>query len=113
MSDTSRSPWYVCVMPTRTRRLAIVPVAPTVIVFVTPVVLLSGIARFGEDVNVSTALPPPAACTTSVTVVECTSAPLVPVMPRVYVPAGVEPAVVTESVDESEPPEGGVTLAGE
>jgi len=41
--------------------------------------------------------------TTSVTVVECTKLPLVPVMVRVYVPAGVDVLVVTDIVEEPEP----------
>jgi len=41
--------------------------------------------------------------TTSVTVVECTRLPLVPVIVSVYVPAGVVVLVVTDMVDEPEP----------
>ena len=43
-----------------------------------------------------------AAFTIRVTVVECVSVPLVPVMVRVYVPAGVVLLVVTERVEEPE-----------
>jgi len=41
--------------------------------------------------------------TTSITVVECTRLPLVPVMVKVYVPAGVVVLVVTDIVDEPDP----------
>src|SRR5918996_1426334 len=57
ISATSRSPWKVWVMSTRTLRLVIVPVAGTLIVLVTPVVLLSGIARAGAAEKPRTWLP--------------------------------------------------------
>ena len=54
------------------------------------------------------------ACVTeSDTVVEWASAPLVPVIVNVYVPAGVVPSVVNDSGEFAEPPAAGVTLAGE
>ena len=43
------------------------------------------------------------ALTTSVTVVLCVKLPLIPVMVRVYVPAGVDVLVVTVTVDEPDP----------
>ena len=50
--------------------------------------------------------------TTSVTVAECTRLPLVPVMVKVYVPAGVDVLVVTDMVEEPEPAtEAGLKLA--
>src|SRR5947209_7367566 len=53
-----------------------------------------------------------AAFTTRVTVVECTRPPLVPVMVKVYVPAGVLVLVVTDMVEEPEPvTEAGLKLA--
>ena len=41
--------------------------------------------------------------TTSVTVVLCVKLPLLPVMVRVYVPAGVDVVVVTVMVEEPDP----------
>src|SRR3954468_11446823 len=58
ISATSRSPWKVWVMPTLTLTLAIVIELGTLIVLVTPVVLLSGIARPGVDEKVRTWLLP-------------------------------------------------------
>ena len=55
---------------------------------------------------------PPTGFTTSVTVVECTRLPLVPVMVSVYVPAGVLVLVVTDMLEEPEPvTEAGLKLA--
>jgi hypothetical protein len=48
--------------------------------------------------------------TVSVTVVECDKVPLVPVIVSVTVPVGVEPAVVTVSVEDPEPLLTGVGL---
>jgi hypothetical protein len=59
INATSRSPWKVWVMPTLTLTLVIVIELATLIVLVTPVVLLSGIARAGEAEKVRTWLPPP------------------------------------------------------
>src|SRR6185295_12256729 len=56
---TSRSPWKVWVMPTLTLTLVRVIAVATLIVLVTPVVLLSGIARPGVAEEVRTWLPPP------------------------------------------------------
>lgn len=49
------------------------------------------------------------AVTTSVTAVECTSAPSAPVIVSVYVPAGVAVVVLTVRVELPEPP---ATAAG-
>ncbi len=50
--------------------------------------------------------------TTSVTVVECTRLPLVPVIVKVNVPDGVDVLVVTDMVEEPEPAtEAGLKLA--
>src|SRR3954469_13416334 len=54
ISATSRSPWKVWVMPTLTLTLVIVIELATLIVLVTPVVLLSGIASAGEAEKVRT-----------------------------------------------------------
>src|SRR3954449_11687514 len=58
ISATSRSPWKVWVMPTLTLTLVMVIELGTLIVLVTPVVLLSGIATAGEAGKVRTWLPP-------------------------------------------------------
>src|SRR6185295_7933155 len=54
ISATSRSPWKVWVMPTLTLTLVMVIELGTLIVLVTPVVLLSGMARPGEALKVRT-----------------------------------------------------------
>src|SRR6185295_2683381 len=59
ISATSRSPWKVWVMPTVTLTLVMVIELGTLIVLVTPVVLLSGIATAGAAEKVRTWLPVP------------------------------------------------------
>src|SRR5260221_431079 len=113
MREPSRSPMYVCVMFTKTLTLVIVSAVPTATALVTRVVLLSGIARFGLVVDVSTWFPPPpAALTTRVTPVLWESAPLVPLIVSGYVPAGVLADVVTLRVELVEAFAGGVTGFG-
>ena len=74
-----------------------VPVKPSVGAIVTVYVVLAGrpiVLVAGATATVKS----PALVTTSVTLTECATGPLVPLMVRGYVPAGVEPVVVTLSV---------------
>src|SRR5204863_10143191 len=77
-----------------------VKLSATLSVLVTPVALLSGIARFGESEYVFTGLPPLTGLIVKLTLDVCVSVPSVPVIVIVNVPVEAPDVVVHVSVDE-------------
>src|SRR5262249_33617797 len=93
----TRNPWPVTLRFTVPAK----PFSPVTVTVDVPVVLRGTVMLAGESAIEKSGAG--AGLTTSVTVVECTRLPLVPVMVSVYVPAGVLVLVVTDIVDEPDP----------